>query len=202
MEKASQSIVIDRGIALHKMIRLFTLTTSGAGYLNFMGNEFGHPEWIDFPREGNHWSYQYARRQWHLADNVHLKYQFLLDFDKAMLTWASSADCFDVSFPNQLFSSDADQIIAYQRKNWIFVFNFNPVKSFEGYQIPTQAGKYHIVLSTDDIEFGGQNRIDKSMIYFSTNNGQITTVKTNYLQLYLPVRTAVVFRLVPTKSVY
>ncbi len=71
---------VSRGIALHKMIRFITLATAGNGYLNFMGNEFGHPEWIDFPREGNNWSFHFARRQWHLADDPDLKYQFLCPF--------------------------------------------------------------------------------------------------------------------------
>lgn len=32
------------------MIRLLTFSLGSKAYLNFMGNEFGHPEWIDFPR--------------------------------------------------------------------------------------------------------------------------------------------------------
>ena len=122
-------MVIDRGIALHKMIRLFTLTTAGAGYLNFMGNEFGHPEWIDFPREGNNWSYKYARRQWNLADDLHLKFHWLLDFDKVMLNWIAESNCFDSSFSEfGIMLTNQDQVLAYQRNEWLFVFNFNPVK--------------------------------------------------------------------------
>lgn len=85
MSVFEQNMVVDRGIALHKMIRLLTITTAGDGYLNFMGNEWGHPEWIDFPREGNNWSYEHARRQWHLMEDPTLRYHFLNDFDKAML---------------------------------------------------------------------------------------------------------------------
>jgi 1,4-alpha-glucan branching enzyme len=90
MNKDSHSPVIERGVALHKMIRLITLSLGGEGYLNFMGNEFGHPEWIDFPREGNNWSYFYCRRQWHLADDPALRYEYLLQFDKEMIQLAKT----------------------------------------------------------------------------------------------------------------
>jgi 1,4-alpha-glucan branching enzyme len=202
MNKSNESLIIDRGLALHKMIRLFTLTTSGGGYLNFMGNEFGHPEWIDFPREGNNWSYKYARRQWELADNRDLKYHWLLDFETAMLNLIYSSDIFEVSFPFLIHSHESNQVLAYARKDWLFVFNFNPVVSFEGYKIPVDAGKYSILLTTDETGFGGQNRIDKAYVYFTTSEGVITTLKNNQLALYLPARTAMVLQRIPLRSVY
>ena len=52
---------VERGVALHKMIRCITMALGGEAWLTFMGNEFGHPEWLDFPREGNGWSYQHCR---------------------------------------------------------------------------------------------------------------------------------------------
>ena len=85
MQKGDENYIVNRGIALHKMIRLLTSSTINGGYLNFMGNEFGHPEWIDFPREGNGWSHKYARRQWRLFDNKNLCYHYLGDFDSAMV---------------------------------------------------------------------------------------------------------------------
>ncbi len=202
MGKSNQSLIIDRGIALHKMIRLITFSTSGGGYLNFMGNEFGHPEWIDFPREGNNWSYKYARRQWNLVDDHNLKYHWLFNFDKAMLELLSNSDCFDVSFPFLIHADEHNNILVFSRKEWFFVFNFNPTNSFTNYKIPTATGKYNIKLATDDIEFGGFNRIDKSLIYYSTSEGQLATLKTNYLSLYLPARTGMVIKKLPVKSVY
>ena len=202
MNKESTSLVIDRGIALHKIIRLITLTTAGSGYLNFMGNEFGHPEWIDFPREGNNWSYKYARRQWNLAEDKNLKYHWLLDFDIAMLDVISHSDCFDDAFPALIHSNEKDQILAYKRKDWYFVFNFNPNRSFPDYKIAIDTGKYFIKLSTDDHEFGGQDRIDKNLVYYTTFEGQLTTLKTNYISLYLPARTAIVLKKQPIPSVY
>ena len=82
---APETPTVFRGIALHKMIRLLTFSLGSQGYLNFMGNEFGHPEWIDFPRKGNNWSYHHCRRRWDLADRTDLRYHHLLNFDKAML---------------------------------------------------------------------------------------------------------------------
>jgi 1,4-alpha-glucan branching enzyme len=202
MNKESVSLVIDRGIALHKMIRLITLTTSGGGYLNFMGNEFGHPEWIDFPREGNNWSFKYARRQWNLAEDKKLKYHWLMDFDIAMLDLIKNSNCFDDLFPSLLHSNENDQILAYRRKDWFFVFNFNPTRSFTNYKIAFDSGKYKILLSTDDAEFGGQTRIDKGLVYYTTYEGQLTTLKTNYISLYLPARTAIVLKKQAIPSVY
>jgi len=202
MNKTSINLIIDRSIALHKMIRLITLTTAGAGYLNFMGNEFGHPEWIDFPREGNNWSYKYARRLWHLADDPGLKYHWLLDFDIRMIDFIKKSDCFEVSFPSLVHSHEGTQVLAYRRRDWIFVFNFNPVTSFTGYKIPMDAGKYKINFTTDDEVFGGQGRIDKSLTYFTTFEGMIMTHRTNYLALYLPARTGLVINKLSQKSVY
>ena len=81
------SIRVDRGVALHKMIRLLTMTLGGEGYLTFMGNEFAHPEWIDFPRVGNNNSYHYCRRRWDLCDNKELLYYYMKEFEVTMNYW-------------------------------------------------------------------------------------------------------------------
>jgi 1,4-alpha-glucan branching enzyme len=201
MSKESVSLVIDRGLALHKIIRLVTAATAGAGYLNFMGNEFGHPEWIDFPRAGNNWSFKYARRQWHLADDKNLKYHWLLDFDKAMIKLLIKTDIYTEKYPVLIHAYEPNQVLAFTRKNLVFVFNFNPLHSFPDYKIAVDPGKYEIIMTTDDEEFGGQNRIDKTIIYFTTSEGQITTIKTNYLRLYIPARTGIVLKKLPIKSV-
>ncbi|HEY9123561.1 MAG TPA: alpha amylase C-terminal domain-containing protein [Bacteroidales bacterium] len=202
MSKFEPSLVIDRAIALHKMARLFTISTAGSGYLNFMGNEFGHPEWIDFPREGNRWSYQYARRQWSLADNSTLKYEFLNDFDASMIDFISKAALHKASFPTLNHADEKNQVISFERNEFVFVFNFNPSQSFTDYNIPVHPGKYQIVFSTDDPEFGGFNRIDKSYIFYATAGKEITTLKSNAVTLYIPSRTAFVLKMLPTKSVY
>ncbi len=188
MDKASQTLVVDRGIALHKMIRLITIALSGGGYLNFMGNEFGHPEWIDFPREGNGWSHKYARRQWSLVDNDMLRYEQLDKFDKAMIalfekiklknTWAES-----------LYEHEEDQVLAFIREDHVFVFNFNPNKSFEDYQIPVPQGNYVVVLDSDADQYGGFNRVDDAMTYRTEIiNGE------SKIKLYAPNRMVLVLR--------
>ncbi len=149
MEKNRPNLLVDRAIALHKMIRLITIATAGNGYLNFMGNEFGHPEWIDFPRAGNNWSYHYARRQWHLADNKELKYHFLSDFDQAMLSLISKYKVLESKEIHLLHENKQEQVIAFKRGDLIFIFNFNPFKSFQDYAFRTDAGKYTIILNTD-----------------------------------------------------
>jgi 1,4-alpha-glucan branching enzyme len=202
MNKNSPNIVVDRGVALHKIIRLVTLTTAGAGYLNFMGNEFGHPEWIDFPREGNNWSYQYARRQWSLADNNELKFRWLLDFDEAMIAFAKHSNIYESSYPVQVAIDEKNQVLIYSRADMLFVFNFNPAQSFPNYDVAAEPGKYQVIFSTDDSAFGGQDRIDKNHLYFTTNKGTITTLKANYVTIYVPSRTGLVLRKIPVRSVY
>ncbi len=201
MAKDKQNLIIDRAIALHKMIRLVTITTAGSGYLNFMGNEFGHPEWIDFPRQGNNWSYKYARRQWSLADNQLLRYHYLLDFDRAMIQFVTESQLFDEPYPILYLADEANQILAYSRKNFLFLFNFNPTTSFTEYSIPVTPGKYQVILSTDEEQFGGFNRTDKEYIYYTTAGNTITTLKTNYLTIYLPNRTGMVLKKLPIKKV-
>jgi len=194
MNKSYHSINIDRGIALHKMVRLITFSTCGGGYLNFMGNEFGHPEWIDFPREGNNWSYKYARRQWQLAENKDLKYYNLAKFDKAMVKLHHDFKILDDLFVHKLYENNADKVVAYMRGELLFVFNFHPSVSFTDYGIPVQ-GKFRIVLDTDDPIFGGFNRTDRKIIYLSIRKAERNIINAPlYLYLYLPSRTALVFK--------
>lgn len=194
MHKNRHNMRIDRGIALHKMIRLITLLTSGGGYLNFMGNEFGHPEWIDFPRQGNNWSYHYARRQWSLMDNMDLKYHYLSDFDRAMVMFFKENDILSYPSINKLMEHLSDQILIVERANFIFVFNFHPLQSFMHYKITIPVeGEYKIVLNTDSADFGGFGRLDESVSHFSLN--QISTFyHYSELSLYIPNRTAYVLK--------
>ncbi|MBQ9136722.1 MAG: alpha amylase C-terminal domain-containing protein [Lachnospiraceae bacterium] len=190
MNKFGGSPVVDRGIALHKMIRLVTASLAGEGYLNFMGNEFGHPEWIDFPREGNGWSYHYCRRQWSLVDNHDLRYHELNDFDKAMVKLLKEEDVLAKEAVNRWMHQD-DKILIYSKGDMVFAFNFHPTKSFEGYFVPVgEPGAYEVVLSSDDGAFGGFNRVDTSYVYHT----QTTPDNWHGFQCYLPSRSAIVFK--------
>ena len=192
-----ESLIVDRGIALHKMLRLFTISLGGNAYLNFMGNEFGHPEWIDFPREGNGWSYKYARRQWSLADRQDLKYRFLGRFDIHMLQFVKKYGVLDVNFGTQLFMDDWHKTIVFDKAGLIFVFNFHVNQSAAGYRIPVPwEGIYRSVLSTDNPLFGGYGRFDENMDYptFTDEDGKV------FLKIYNPNRTAIVLRPYPPKN--
>ena len=194
MDRACPSLIIDRGMALHKMIRLITLSLGGEGYLNFMGNEFGHPEWIDFPREGNNWSYQHCRRQWNLADNGYLRYSFLNDFDRAMIALAKKYKALNGS-PQQLWVGKEEKLLVYERNSLIYAFNFHPTESYNGFFVPTPlAGKYQVILSTDGQNFGGQGRISVTQTYEATRqeDGRIG------FKVYLPSRCAMVLK--PVRS--
>lgn len=172
--------VIDRGMALHKMIRLFTLALGGEGYLTFMGNEFGHPEWVDFPREGNDWSYQYARRQWSLVDREDLKYRFLAAFEQAMLSMAREDDFLN-SLPARQLNMDTDnQVMVFERNNLVFVFNFHPTRSIPDYKfyVP-QEGKYELILNSDHPDFGGHDRIDEGVQHQTDEQGMLSIYCTN-----------------------
>jgi len=200
MDKSYHSFPVDRGIALHKMIRLITFSTSGGGYLNFMGNEFGHPEWIDFPREGNNWSYKFARRQWQLAENKDLKYYSLSNFDKSMLKLNTDFNILRDLIINRVYENNADKVVAYIRGELLFIFNFNPTVSFTDYGIPVK-GKYRIVLDTDDPVFGGFDRIDRNTVYFSIKKAERNIINAPlYLYLYLPSRTALVLKKEPVRK--
>lgn len=186
------NLIIDRGLALHKMIRLITHALGGEAYLNFMGNEFGHPEWLDFPRVGNNDSYHYARRQWNLVDDGLLKYKYLNEFDRAMneleerFGWLHSDPAY-VSWKHE-----GDKIIAFERAGLVFVFNFHTERSFTGYRVGTNwAGAYKIVLSSDDELFGGFNRLDKNCTHVTRHEHY--GGRENFFEVYAPARTAVVY---------
>lgn len=192
MSLLTPNLIIDRAVALHKMIRLFTFIAAGGGYLTFMGNEFGHPEWIDFPREGNGWSYKYARRQWSLADDELLRYRFLNEFDRAMIAAGTKHGLPQLQMTESITVNNADKIIAFRRGELITVMNFNPSVSFTDYGIPVK-GKFRIILDTDDPLFGGQGRIDSDQTYFSMpDHNRYGVTAPHHLKLYLPARTAIV----------
>ncbi|MDR0418840.1 MAG: alpha amylase C-terminal domain-containing protein [Prevotellaceae bacterium] len=179
---------VDRGIALHKLIRMVSLSTAGNGYLNFMGNEFGHPEWIDFPRLGNNWSYQYARRQWDLADDTNLKYRFLQAWDRAMIKLAKKEKIF-TNRPFVIVQNNYDQILVFKRGDIVFAFNFNPTNSFTDYGFDIDPGKYKMFLSSDDKKFGGFDRIDAKQEHLT-----IPSKDKNLLKLYLPCRSVQILK--------
>lgn len=184
----------ERGIALHKMIRLLTASTINGGYLNFMGNEFGHPEWIDFPREGNGWSYKYARRQWHLVDDKELCFRFLGDFDKAMVHLIKKMAGFEKTPVVEVWHNDSDQVLAYSRKGLLFVFNFSYNRSFSDYGFMMPEGSYQVVLNTDAPEFGGHGLNDDRIEHFTLHDDLLARDGKGWLKLYLPARSAMVLR--------
>ena len=184
-----QSMIIDRGMALHKMLRLITMSLGGEGYLTFMGNEFGHPEWIDFPREGNGWSYHYCRRQWSLADNPFLRYKYLHAFEVEMVEMAKKQKVIGGQ-DQQLLLHNSDKVLVYKKGGAYFAFNFHPTNSYDGYFVKMpETGKYEVLFSTDDHCFGGHARVHR-LTYTATKtpDGRIG------FQMYLPNRTAIVLR--------
>ncbi len=186
--------VTARGIALHKMIRLVTASTINGGYLNFMGNEFGHPEWIDFPREGNGWSHKYARRQWSLIDNRQLAYSWLGDFDRALMKLIGSVRNYQNKDVVEYWHNDGDQVLAFGRGDLVFVFNFNPTRSFSDYGFLVPRGSYKTVLDSDSIEFGGYGRVDDKMEHFTLMDPLYKKQRKEWLKLYLPARSALVLK--------
>ena len=195
MDRACESMVVDRGMALHKMIRLFTISTGGEAYLNFMGNEFGHPEWIDFPREGNNWSYGYARRQWSLRDNGFLRYAFWADFDEAMIELIKENKVMSDGYPYNLLMDEENKTMVYSHRDLIFVFNWHPTAAIPDYELPVhEAGKYEVILSTDEKRFGGLARQKQGEEHFTFNvEGEDGTLYPR-LKIYNTSRTAIVLK--------
>lgn len=183
--------VIERGMALHKMIRLLTHALGGEGYLNFEGNEFGHPEWLDFPREGNGDSFWYARRQFNLTEDKLLRYGFLNEFDSKM---QSTEEKYGWLHSEQAYISlkhEVDKVIVFERAGLLWIFNFHPEKSYADYRVGVeQAGTYRVVLNTDSKDFGGFERIDPSTRFFTT--AFPWNERKNFTQVYIPTRTAIV----------
>lgn len=202
MQKNKSNLIVDRAVALHKLIRLVTISTAGNGYLNFMGNEFGHPEWIDFPRAGNNWSYHHCRRQWSLVDSPDLKYQYLGSFDKYMLELIKEYRILEHSEVSLIHENKESQVLAFRRGELVFVFNFNPDRSYENYGIQIPPGKYNIALDTDSVLFGGSGNVDESMVYYTSSLDENKLMYNNYLKVYIPARTGLVFKKIPSKTVY
>ncbi len=192
MSRQEESLVIDRGMALHKMIRLITITLGGQAWLNFMGNEFGHPDWIDFPREGNNWSYQYARRQWSLMERQDLKYRFLGAFDKAMLRIVADYNLLKINYGDLIRIDEENKTIIFSKGGLILLFNFHPHRSHPGYGFPVaEPGDYMILLTTDHPSFGGTGRIDDNTVHTTLYREED---QTHHLQVYNTSRTGTIFR--------
>ena len=194
MNRASENLIVDRGMALHKMIRLFTIATGGQAYLNFMGNEFGHPEWIDFPREGNGWSYKHAQRLWSLSTNGFLRYSWLADFDKAMIKLIRKYKVLGAGYPYNLMMDEQNKTMVFSHGRLLFVFNWHPTASIPDYILPVpEPGKYKLLLSSDEARFGGQERNDPSTEHFSFPHECEDGITRHYMQIYNTSRTAMVF---------
>lgn len=189
MSVFDKSMIIDRGMALHKMLRLATISTAGDGYLAFMGNEWGHPEWIDFPREGNGWSYEHARRLWSLVDDEKLRFHYLNLFDKAMIEVATEHRWFREK-PEPLVRDNERQVLVFTRGDLLFVFNFNPASSFVDYQFDAPPGKYKIILNTDNPLYDGFGRIQEETEHFT----RYIAAGRSQLSLYVPARSAFVMQ--------
>lgn len=195
MSITSEDVAVERGIGLHKMIRLATLGTAGHGYLSFMGNEFGHPEWIDFPREGNRWSYAHARRQWRLSQDENLRYRHLAAFDHDLMAFARAYGVPSGQDEFLLHSDEEAKVLAWLRAGLVFVMNFHPSRSFPDYQIPAARGTYRTVLDTDRGAYGGFDRQATDIVHHTLAD----RIERHFLSLYLPSRTAMV--LAPTPEV-
>jgi 1,4-alpha-glucan branching enzyme len=193
MLKSDDNIIIRRAMELHKLIKFITITLGGEGYLNFMGNEFGHPDWIDFPRIGNNWSYKYARRQWSLMENKELKYDYLANFDREMLSLMKSYNVLSSTDLQNLWTDEENKLLAFKKGGLVFLFNFNPYDSFLEYELPTgEMGKYTVVFNSDELMFGGLNRIGTDYIY----NSKRLSGKGNKagIIIYSPSRTVLVLK--------
>ncbi len=189
MHADSKKLTVDNGMALHKMIRLLTLATAGNGYLNFMGNEFGHPEWIDFPGAHNNWSHHYARRQWSLCDDESLRYGFLAAFDRRMIQLFRKNNILLRSIGPALFQHVEDQVLVFDRGGYLFVFNFSPFHSYTDYGIPAPEGQYQVVLNTDAGAFGGFGRLNEAVVYPARGKNNHA-----HLSLYIPALSAFVLK--------
>jgi 1,4-alpha-glucan branching enzyme len=184
MSTSATSLVIDRGVALHKMIRLVTFALGGEGYLNFMGNEFGHPEWVDFPREGNNWSFHYCRRQWSLADRDDLRYKGLGEFDRAMNALDAAHGLLASPQAEKLFEHEEFKLLAFRRGPLTFVFNWHPTRSQEGLRVPVGSAADHVVtLNSDDAAFGGHGHVPMGQVYPGARDGDGACIR-----MYLPAR--------------
>ncbi|KAJ6736514.1 14-ALPHA-GLUCAN-BRANCHING ENZYME [Salix viminalis] len=199
--------IVDRGIALHKMIHFITMALGGEGYLNFMGNEFGHPEWIDFPREGNGWSYDMCRRQWNLVDMEHLRYKFMNAFDGAMNLLDEKYSF--LASTKQIVSStnEEEKVIVFERGDLVFVFNFHPENTYDGYKVGCDLpGKYRVALDSDALEFGGHGRVGHDVDHFTSPEGMPGVPETNFnnrpnsFKVLSPPRTCVVYCRVEEKE--
>lgn len=193
MNKESQNLEIERAIALHKMARFITISLGAEGYLNFMGNEFGHPEWIDFPRLGNNWSFKHCRRQWTLADSESLRYYDLNQFDKAMINFMSDEGLVGGGVPQCLWIDQGKKLIAFRKKDFIFIFNFHPTESYPDFELPIhQDARFQVILDTDDTKFGGHGRISHDVVY-ETHKLYMNSDFTG-ISIYSPNRTVMVLK--------
>ena len=189
-----ENLTVHRGIALHKMIRLITLATMNGGYLNFMGNEFGHPEWIDFPREGNGWSHKYARRQWELVDNEELNFKYLNRWDIAENHLVQSVLRFNEAPLIPIWDNRGDHVVAFERRRLLFVFNFDGERSYTDYGFLVKKGEYNLVLNSDDPQFGGFGNVSGDAPYLTQEDPVYDEDGKGWLKLYLPARTVLVFK--------
>lgn len=142
---------VSRGLAFYRLMRLITLATADKGYLNFMGNEFGHPEWLD--------AEEHAHRQWRLAEDTSLKYACLNAWDQAQMQLVSdNIESFKTPAMFRYIHEDK-RLLAFERGALLFVFNFNETQAFSDLCFAVTPGKYLEILSSDERRFAGHDNL-------------------------------------------
>ncbi len=171
MVRTYHSPRMDSAIDYHKLIRFATAVLSGGGYLNFMGNEFGHPEWIDFPREGNGWSFHHARRQWSLVHDPFCKFAYLSNFDYALMAHLERHNLPAAPQANAIWLDEQKNLMIFSRGRQLYVINWHPTQSQEHVFVHRgeDESDWRVALSTDDPDFGGQGRIAHDVVYTPTD---------------------------------
>lgn len=189
MNKGNPSPVMERALALVNMIKTVTFASTNGGILSFMGNEFGHPEWIDFPREGNGNSFLYARRQWSLSDNPFLRYEQLARFDEALVRLLKQYAAELKSIPYCHYASRETQVLAFSRGRLLLLFNFAPAHSYDQFELLLPPGKYTLLLDSDRSEFGGFARLAPAEHFTAPCCSLSERKECHRATFYLPART-------------
>ena len=197
MNRAYHSPSMDAAIDYHKLIRFATAVLSGGGYLNFMGNEFGHPEWIDFPREGNGWSFHHARRQWSLVRDPFSKFEFLSNFDRALMAHLQGHNLPAAPKAEVIWLDEQKHLMIFSRGKQLYVINWHPTQSCEHLFVyrGDDDSDWRVTLSTDRTDFGGQGRIAEDVVYSPTD-----TPHGKGFFVYAPARSAMVLGRVPRRK--
>ena len=187
MHAETQSHDVHLAVAVVNVAKSIVFFLGGEAWMSFIGNEFGHPDWVEFPTPDNDDCFEYAYRKWYLATDSALMYEKMAAFDRDLMHQRKIAVTWDESYMTAPLLDDNRKLSVFHRDRVVLVCNTTTDVSYEDVWVPVpEQGNYRVILSTEEHRYGGYGRVNENMQYAT-----IAVDGNAYIRLYVPSMSAI-----------